>query len=122
MTYTITPSDDGKYIILKVMGDISRHTAMQHIVEAHVLGGELGTNRFLVDLSESRNIDSTIDQYEFVHTDMMKPEEIDRSARVAALVSPDDHTHDFVETVIRNAGFILRLFRDRDAALGFLRE
>ena len=93
---------------------------MAHIVEAHRLGREMKTNRFLLDLVDARNIDSTTDQYDFVHTDMAQSPQVDKYARIAALVSPDDHSHDFIETVIRNAGFNLRVFREREAALAFL--
>jgi hypothetical protein len=41
---------------------------------------------------------------------------------VALLVDPEDHSHDFVETVGRNAGLNVTLFRDRDAAKQYLSE
>ena len=45
-----------------------------------------------------------------------------RSAHVAILVSPDDRSHDFIETVNRNAGYNVRVFRDADAAISWLEE
>lgn len=120
MKYTISPSDDGTYIILKFTGEISRHTSMEHILEAHAMGKKLGTNGFLLDLTEATNIDSTTDQYEFVHRDMLKSEDVDTYARVAVLVHPEDNSHDFIETVFRNVGFNLRLFQNRAEALKFL--
>ena len=41
-------------------------------------------------------------------------------ARVALLVSPGDHSHDFVETAARNAYLDVTLFRDKDAAVRHL--
>ena len=38
MKYTIKPSKDGKYIILKVAGEINRQSAMKQNLEAHALG------------------------------------------------------------------------------------
>lgn len=120
MEYSIQVSDDGHYIVLKVLGAINRQSAMQQNVEAHALGKQLGINRFLVDVTESRNTDSIGDSYEFAYTDMKETEGIDIFARVATLVSPEDHSHDFIETVAQNSGLNVRIFRDRKEALEFL--
>jgi hypothetical protein len=120
MNYTITPSADGSFILIKVRGDINRHSAMQMNLEAHELGRQLQLRRYLVDVTESRNTDDTLDIYEFAHLDMRRTEGIDLGARVAMLVSPGDHSHDFVETTLYNAGLNGRLFTDPDKARQFL--
>jgi hypothetical protein len=120
MEYSITPSEDGSYIVIKVEGNITRKEAMQQNREAHALGKQLGINRYLVDVTEARNVEPPIENYEFAYNDMHRDEKLDITARIAALVDPDDHSHDFVETVSRNAGFDMRLFRDRDEALRYL--
>ena len=119
MAYSITPSDDGKYIILKVTGDFNRKLAIQYDLESHALGKSLGISRYLVDLTEARNTNTTVEDYEFAYRDMKTPE-IDRMAVVAILVSPGDHSHDFTETVTRNAGLNTKLFTDRDLAIRYL--
>ncbi|MDY0020055.1 MAG: hypothetical protein RBT47_08645 [Anaerolineae bacterium] len=119
MAYSITPSDDGKYIIMKVTGNFNRQLAMQYNLESHTLGKSLGINRYLVDLTEARNLNTTVEDYEFAYKDMKTPE-IDRTAIVAVMVSPGDHSHDFIETVARNAGLNTRLFTDRDLAIRHL--
>ena len=53
---------------------------------------------------------------------MQQAEDIDRNARVAVLRSPGDHSHDFIETVSRNAGLHVKLFTDRAKALAHLLE
>lgn len=115
MTYTIRKSRDGKYIHLKVKGPTTRESAMAHNIEAHALGRKLGINRYLVDLTESRNVESVIDNYEFAYKDMKTPQ-VDPAARVAVLVSPGDHSHDFIETVARNAGLDMTLFTNQEQA------
>ncbi len=119
MAYSITPSDDGKYIIMKVTGDFNRKLAIQYDLESHALGKSLGISRYLVDLTEARNTNTTVEDYEFAYRDMKTPE-IDRMAVVAILVSPGDHSHDFTETVTRNAGLNTKLFTDRDLAIRYL--
>ena len=122
MCYTIAPSPDAKYIVLKVTGNMTCQLAMQQNREAHAMGKKLGIHRYLVDVTESRNVESAVDNYRFAYDDMRQAPDIDKTARVAMLVSPGDHSHDFVETVVRNAGLSVRLFTDRELAVGFLLE
>ncbi len=119
MNYTITVSEDGLYIILTIVGTIGRRSAMPPNVEAHALGERLGIQRYLVDVTGARNREPAVDAYEFAHRDLAGAP-LNRFARVALLVAPDDHSHDFVETVSRNAGHDVTLFRDRAAAVAHL--
>jgi len=116
MYYTISPSEDEKYIILKVQGEINRKDAMVQNLEAHALGKEKGINRYLVDVTEAKNTDSITNNYEFAYTDIKKTESIDKTAHVAILVSPEDHSHDFIETVARNSGLNVTIFNDPELA------
>jgi hypothetical protein len=122
MDYTITPSVDGMFIILKVKGNITRQTALQMNLEAHALGRKMQIRRYFVDMTESKNTDNPLEAYEFTHSDMRQTEGIDKLAWVAALVSPNDHSHDFMETVSTNAGLHLKLFTDPVEAKRFLME
>ena len=119
MSYTITPSPDKTYIFIKVTGNITRASAMEHNVKAHTLGKKLGINKFLMDMTESRNTDSVIDNYKFAYEDMTTPD-IDPAARVATVISPDDSSHDFVVTAMMNAGLNVALFNDIESAKKFL--
>ena len=120
MSYSIFPSEDGKYIVLKYSGELSRKLNIEHVIEAHALGAKLGITRYLVDLTEARNIDSTPDLYEYAYKDTKTASGLNLNALVAMLVDPDDHSHDFVETVLRNAGHNVTLFRDRGSAINHL--
>ena len=120
MKYTIKPSKDGKYIILTIVGEINSQSAMKQNLEAHALGKELGINRYLVDVTEARNTDSVLESYEFANIDMRETEGFDIHAQVATLVSPGDHSHDFIETVARNSGLSVKIFTDPDLARQYL--
>jgi hypothetical protein len=122
MSYTILLSDDQKYIVVTVEGSITRKIAMQHNLEAHAFGKKLGIQRYLVDATQARNTESTLKGYQFAYEDMHETPEIDRDARVALLVAPDDHSHDFIETVSKNAGLDVTLFRDRKSAENHLKK
>lgn len=58
--------------------------------------------------------------FKFAYEDIIAPPGIDKKARVAILASPEDHSHDFVETATRNAGLDVTLFRDRGLAIRHL--
>jgi hypothetical protein len=120
MAYTITPSADGKYIGLKVTGELTRELAMQQNLAAHALGRELGITRYFVDVTEARNTERVVANCDFAHEDMSHQQGIDKDVRVAMLVSPEDHSHDFIEVVLRNAGHNVTLFRDRELAMRHL--
>jgi hypothetical protein len=120
MDYEITPSTDGKFIAIKIKGDITRQDAMRVNLEAHALGRQLQVRRYLVDVTEARHSGSAVDDYEFANQDMQQTEGIDQCARVATLVSRGDHSHDFMETAARNAGLDVTLFTDPEQAKRFL--
>jgi len=122
MEYSITPSENGKYILITITGDITRAAAMKVNIEAHALGKILGIRAYLVDLTNSKNVESVVDDYEFAYDDMRSEPQIDPLALVALLVGPDDHSHDFLATVSVNAGMRVSLFRDREMALSYLRK
>ena len=120
MEYSISKSDDSNYIILKVVGEFTANSFMKCIIEAHALGKEMGIHRYLVDATNARNIDSAFGSYKFAYHDMKNTEGVNPLARVAGLVSPDDHSHNFVETVSTNAGMFLKLFTDFNEARDYL--
>ncbi len=119
MNYEITVSKDGKYIILKVVGPISRQLAVKYNLEAHALGKQKGIDRFLLDFTECRNTDTVLRNYKYVYEDMQNPN-INQKARTALLVNPNDHSHDFIEALFRNAGADFTLYHDRDVAMWHL--
>jgi len=121
MSYTIPQAEDGKYIILKVNGTINRQLALQYYLEAHALGAETGIDRYLVDLTECRNTDTVLRNYTFATQDMQNPG-INQLARMALLVNPNDHSFDFIETVLRNAGNDVTLFHDLQLSIWHLQR
>jgi len=120
MECSISISEDRNYIILKVTGSFTVQSFMKFIVEAHMLGQEMDIHCYLVDATEARNSDSAFGNYKFAYQDMKSTPGIDRLARVAGLISPGDHSHDFVETVSMNAGMFLKLFTDITEARNYL--
>ncbi|MCL4836864.1 MAG: hypothetical protein KJ058_02720 [Thermoanaerobaculia bacterium] len=121
MPTVIHLSDDGTYVELVRRGEISRQSVLAENLQAHALGRAHGVRSYLVDHTEARSVDSLVDQYDFAYHDMREAEGLDQGARIAVLITAGDRSHDFIETVCRNAGFDVQLFTDRAAAVRFLR-
>lgn len=115
-SYSITPSADGKYILLKVVGDTNRQALLGYNLEAHTLGRELNIDCFLLDFTESHNTDTVLRNYVFVNSDM-KDAGINWAAKIAMLAAPYDHSFDFIEALFRAAGADVTLFHDRELAI-----
>jgi len=122
MNYTIKVSDTGDYILITVDGNVNPEIAMEYTAKSHKLGNELGIMKFLVDLRNARNVEMLGDNYNFVTQDLADHQRVDRRAKVALLVSKEDHSHDFIETVSRNSGHNVTLFRSLKKALKHLRS
>lgn len=75
----------------------------------------------LVDVTGAVNSDVTEDSYDFAYRRLPQLSAHGAVPRVATLVSPDDHSHDFILLASQNAGFNVTLFRNRDAAEKHLR-
>jgi hypothetical protein len=120
MSYEIYLSEDGKYIVTKHEGELTSELVIQRTLEAHALGEKLGVTRHLMDVTAARNIDSVTKSYEFAYNEIGEVPGINMQVRVAVLVDPEDHSHDFIETVTRNAGQDVTLFRDRELAIKHL--
>jgi hypothetical protein len=119
MEFKIQVLKDPSYILIKVKGEITNDRAISFVIEANKIGKETGINKYLEDLREARNVDTIINNYNFAYKDINIPE-INRNARYALLVDKDDYSHDFIEIVSQNNGFLLKLFRDEEAAIKYL--
>ncbi|MEJ2395204.1 MAG: hypothetical protein P8Z77_10575 [Candidatus Thiodiazotropha sp.] len=120
MTFTVELSEDKRYIKVVVNGAIDRKTGAEMVSHMHTLGREIGIDKFLLDLTESLNKDSVFDQYQFAYVDAPAADGFNRFAKVAVLIDPNDHSHDFIETTMRNNGFNIRLFHTQELAMAFL--
>lgn len=121
MKYHTSLSADNCYVYTKITGPVDAASMLESVLAAHRLARQAGVNRHLMDLTEARNHLSTLENYHFAYNDMNHPD-IDRLARVAMLVSPDDHSHDFLETLSRNSGRDVTLFTSREEAERHLGE
>ncbi|MBK8596528.1 MAG: hypothetical protein IPP07_16500 [Holophagales bacterium] len=121
MAYTIGVSPDRVFLVITVLGSLTSEEASKYTAEAKSVGTRLGIERVLVDVTGAVNADFTEDSYDFAYRRLPQLSAHGAVPRVATLVSPDDHSHDFILLVSQNAGFNVTLFRNRDAAEKHLR-
>ncbi len=121
MHYTVQPSVDGTFVIVKVVGEVTTALAREYSAVATEKSREWNIRNFMIDAREARNVESTLTNYEYAYEDMPK-QDLNAAARVALLVAPEDHSHDFIEVVTRNAGFNVRLFRNEAQARNWINK
>ena len=121
MKYEIKLSDSGKYIVVIVNSDMTRTLAEQIGLEAMHIARKKNLNLFLYDLRNSINRESVNSNYIFAKQDINRIQP-DQSNKIAMLTSTNDKSHNFVETVLRNAGHNVLLFTDKEKALEWLLE
>jgi hypothetical protein len=121
MPYTLTPFPEQKYLLIKVTGETNRQLALEYHRAARQRGDELGFQAYLVDLTESRNTDTALRHYKFVTHDFQAVG-LHPAARIALLVDPFDHSHDFLEILLKHAGIEASLFQERDLAIHYLTQ
>lgn len=121
MINKIIISDNNKYIIVQVNENMTRILAERLGFEAVQLGSSKNITRFLYDLRNSRNTESINVNYIFANQDM-KRLETNPNNMIAMLISAGDKSHDFIETVLRNAGYNVRIFEIESEAITWLDE
>lgn len=119
MGHTAFLSDCGRFVGCRVHDDITIERARQFTKDTVDLGKRHQITRFLYDARGVRNIETVFRNYQFANEDMARLN-VDRAGTFAVVTDPDDRSHDFVETAIRNAGYDVRMFSDHDAALCWL--
>jgi len=108
-----------KYILIKVNTPMTIDLGRRCGRDAVELGKRNDIKCYLFDLRGAPNIETVLPSYEFAYRDMEKFD-FPKGARSALLTDPGDRSHDFMETVLLNAGYFVRLFTDEHAAISWL--
>lgn len=119
MDYDISVSKNEKYILVKVNKPMTNNLGRRCGADATELGKSKNIKCYLFDLRGAPNIENVMNNYEFAYRDMDNFH-FPRGTRSALLTDPDDKSHDFMETVFRNAGFNVRLFTCENSAIAWL--
>ncbi|MBS4034291.1 MAG: STAS/SEC14 domain-containing protein [Ignavibacterium sp.] len=119
MKYTVSVSNDRKYIIVFIDGPMTTELALKAGKQANRLAGENKLSSMLYDLRKSRNVQNGFKNYEFGYKDVGLVG-FDKSMKIALLTDQDDHSHDLIETVMVNNGYNVRIFSNQKEAIDWL--
>jgi hypothetical protein len=118
MEYKILSEPDRPFVTVAVNVDVARELAIEFVKAATDEAIRLGNTRLLFDFRTVRSADDVFSKYDFATN--LEAFAIPRSFRYAVVTDPDDASHDFAETVIRNRGYQIRFFKHMDEAQGWL--
>ena len=121
MSFEVFLSDDEKQIVCRVTGPMDVDVAREFSLAIEDLNKERRVDRFLFDVRGASNVSGVLDNYTFAYRDMAELD-LRRDIRSAILTSKGDRSHDFVETLLRNAGYRARIFDDEAVAVAWLEE
>lgn len=116
MSYEISISETETHVVIRVDEPMTIELAREVATKAADRSAECGLNKYVCDVRKAPNVESVLANYQWARKDMAALG-LDKEARFAILASPDDDSHDLVETVMRNAGYNVRLFTSKDAAV-----
>jgi hypothetical protein len=121
MKYTVSVSNDRRYIIVFIDGPMTTELALKAGKKANQLAVENKLNSMLYDLRKSRNVQDGFKNYEFGYKDVGSVG-FDKTMKIALLTDLDDQSHDFVETVMINNGYNVRIFKNNKDAIDWITE
>lgn len=123
LEYTVELSDDGDFVVVTMIGDITRTEATVVTNEMYELGIRVGVNCYLLDARKARNKDRPMVNVRFAMEDLPAVPGVDLSKlSVALLVDPADHSHDFYAAFAQSQGIDTNIFWDYDEATAHLRR
>jgi hypothetical protein len=121
MKYEISMSGSRRYIKVRVdeviNAELEREFSYKTIQEAK----KHNIKNFLVDVRNVSNVAGNLENYVFAYKNM-RQFGLEKDSKIAVLVNPDDKSHDFIETVFRNAGYSCVIFTDEKTAIDWLEE
>jgi hypothetical protein len=121
MDYEITTPPGKNYVHIKVYETITPDLERSFASEAIKQAKAHNRMHYFTDVTGVRNVSDPADMYKLAYQELAAMG-MDRRSKIAILVSADDHSHDFIETVFVNAGYLCLLFHDPDHALAWLED
>ncbi len=121
MEFKISISENGKYLIVDVFQAITGELEKNFLKESIEVIKAHNIKNIFVDVSTVQNIARITDNYKFAY-DETKRLGHPRDVKIAVFVNPEDHSHDFMETLFKNAGYNCNIFQDKSSAIEWLNK
>jgi hypothetical protein len=121
MKYEVRLADRGTYVMVRPSETTNWQDIVEHLSEATKISSTHNLRSFLIDVRGVESGFSTLEHYQIAHYEGRKLG-FEAGSRIAVLVSPGDHSRDFVKTVVQNAGYSCELFDEESAAEDWLED
>ena len=119
MDYEVSLSEDKTYINVRIFVPSTLELRCEYLKKMADLANTNSVNRFLVDVRNAPSTTNIIEDYQTAY-EVANTAGLKYGARIAALVSTDDASRQFVETAATNAGYSVAQFSDENEALEWL--
>lgn len=117
--FLISIAESRNYVIIKYLVPMTTELALKSGPELQRIANDNDIKRYLFDMRESLNIQSVTDNYFYANQDI-QTFDFPRDSRSAFLIEPSDHSHDFITTAFKNAGYLVDKFITEDEAVKWL--
>ena len=118
MNYQIEAVQNQNYILAKATGTIDAETFNQMILDAASAASEHGYTKYLIDMQEAYFNISTLEIVNFAT--YLRRTELKLLHKIALIYSQDEKDYHFIETVVRNRGYNIRIFDHSHEAISWL--
>lgn len=118
--YSVEVHADGSFLVVRSFSrPVTLDIAVAFTQRFTALGEQHDIRHCLIDVRGTYDDSSILDKFNFAYTQASEAG-LSPTWRVAVLRRPDDHSADFIETVMTNAGYVFKLFDDQIEALEWL--
>ena len=117
--FEVSVSENGQFIIIDIKGPITNDLGRRCGIAGVELGQTTAIKCYLFDLRGAPNVENTLANYKFAYEEI-SDFGFPKDTRSALLTDPGDRSHEFMETVFMNAGYVVRLFTDEMSAISWL--
>lgn len=121
MKYKIEIAKSEKHLYAKCSENVSMQLALNIARDLTKKGNELNIFSCLLDYRGFKSIANLSEQYSFAHNEGSKAG-FDIKWQIALLRDPEDNSSAFLETLMKNAGFNMKLFDDEKMAIKWLEQ
>ncbi len=120
--YEIGSSSDQTYVYARAFRKpYTAEIALTLAEELVHIGEKSGALGCLIDIRGTTSVSSVVEKYEFAY-EKATVAGLPRHWRYAFLIDHGDDSPDFIETVMKNAGYMLNVFEDEREAIDWLKE
>ena len=119
MDYVITTDPERSIIFVRVLRTINDEVALAFMTDAIRRSHQEECKLHIVDVRGVTNSMSTTTQYDLAYNDAHRLD-LPLGSRIGLVTDSDDNSHDFIETLFRNAGYRCQVFHSDQEAIQWL--